>query len=93
METKAVKRTLSKISAIRKQYQFTCWFDANVDIEKEVGEARNQCRVVSPWDVRCTLGDWSAVVTGTIYDEECNKKVVECVRSHLLMHGWTRGEE
>lgn len=93
MKQETVKRTLSGISVIRKQYQFSCAFGENVDIEEEVREAQKECGAPSPLHVSCVRNSLSAVVKGTIYDEESNKKLVECVRSFLLTHGWTHSDE
>jgi hypothetical protein len=88
----AVKRLLTGITIVRKQYQFTCAFSENVDIEKEVRQAQQKCGAPSPLHVTCIPDKGTAVVMATIYDEGSNKKLVECVRSYLLAHGWTHSE-
>lgn len=90
METLETKRTLSKASGKYKD-RFTCWFDAGVDIEKEIAEARNHCGVVSPMELICdyTQGDVGAIITSSGgFDVVENNMRLECVRTYLLKNGW-----
>lgn len=87
-----MNKTLSEIKQDPNGFQFTCWYDATINMPEEILDAKRKCNA---FDILCIYAqkDTAAVVRSLGAHDEQNKSSIEGIRTYLLKNGWVPAEK